>query len=90
MSLDRFYLMVGQVSRFDGFWNESLGELNIELFENELNVMSSGEVYLAQFFASVWFGNNTLYGFDFADSVATLDAGGRAIIAEWLVDPFWP
>jgi len=90
MGEDRFFEMLGQVPRLSGLWNESTRSLDVDEFERELGVMSSGEYYLAQFFAAVWFGDNKRFGFDLVCAGATLDVNEKAIIVEWLADPFWP
>lgn len=90
MSQKKFFELLEQVPRIKHLWDKHSRSLNIELFERELGVMSSGEVCMAKFFASVWFGNNERYGFDFVDAVAWIDTPERKLIVEWVRDPFWP
>ena len=52
MSRELFYEMLDKAPRIDHLWDREKNVLNIELFEKELGVMSSGEVHLAKFFAS--------------------------------------
>lgn len=90
MSRELFYEMLDKAPRIDHLWDREKNVLNIELFEKELGVMSSGEVHLAKFFASIWFHNNKRYGFDLVDALSTLDRSERDLIIDWVADPFWP
>lgn len=90
MSQKRFFEMLKQVPRISRLWDEDKRELNTELFEREIGVMSSGEVVMAQFFASIWFHDNRRYGFDVVDAVASIDVPERKLIIEWMCNPFWP
>lgn len=90
MSKQRFFEMVGRYPRISHLWDVVEGELKPDLFESELAVMSSGEVQIAKFFASVWFHDNSRYGFDLVDAVAVLDSNERGLIIAWIQDPFWP
>ncbi|MCU7927519.1 MAG: hypothetical protein KZQ97_13890 [Candidatus Thiodiazotropha sp. (ex Dulcina madagascariensis)] len=89
-SHQRFYAMLDRCPRISHLWDRERAEIKIDLFESELGVMSPGEVHLAKFMASVWFGDNHRYGFDLADAVACMDSRERQIILEWVADPFWP
>jgi len=90
-SVERFYGMISEFPDISVFWGgSSCTELDVEKFEDSLGYMSSGEVFLMKFFASVWFGNNSSYGFDVVDAVATLDGRGRGVIISWIENPFWP
>ena len=89
MSQEKFFKMLDRVPRISNLWDKKSG-LEIERFESQLCVMSSGEVHIAKFFASIWFNNNNRYGFDLVDAVASLDIPERKIITEWMCDPFWP
>ncbi|NOS74740.1 MAG: hypothetical protein HOP36_09445 [Methyloglobulus sp.] len=90
MSKQRFFEMVGRYPRISHLWDIGEGEFKPDLFESELGVMSSGEVQIAKFFASVWFHDNSRYGFDLVDAVAVLDSNERGLIIAWIQDPFWP
>lgn len=90
MSQKRFFKMLQQVPRISHLWDEDKRELKIKLFERELGVMSSGEVVMAEFFASLWFHNNKRYGFDLVDAISRIDSPERKLIIEWIADPFWP
>lgn len=90
MSQQRFFEMLSRQPRIEKLWDQQNSSLKIEAFERALGVMSSGEVQMAKFFASVWFHNNKTYGFDLADAVSSLDTDGRKLIMEWIARPFWP
>lgn len=90
-----FFLMLQKVPRIAHLWDAEkkgtlTGTLNVELFESELGVMSSGEVQMALFFASVWFHSNSRYGFDLVDAVSSIDQEYRELITVWIQNPFWP
>ena len=87
---EEFFLMLERVPRICHLWDIEKKALNVELFEAKLGVMSSGEVHLAKFFASLWFHSNQRYGFDLVDAVSTLDGPERKLICKWIADPFWP
>jgi len=55
-------------------------------------VMSSGEVQMAKFFASLWNNNNNVAEaeFDLINAVAFISSSERALIMGWIADPFWP
>lgn len=90
MSYQKFFEMLERVPKLEHLWDKDNNVLLDDDFVASLGVMSSGEVFLAQFFASVWFGNNQRYGFDFVHAVGVLDESKRVIIQEWLANPFWP
>jgi len=86
----RFFLMLQKAPRIAELWSPQTAELRIERFERALNVMSSGECLLAQFFAAVWFNRADRYGFDVVDAATRLDPEHRQIIIDWLTAPFYP
>jgi hypothetical protein len=90
MSYDKFFNMLNKVPRLVDLWDKEKEEMNIPLFEKELNVMSSGEVQMAKFFAAVWLGDNTKYGFDLVDAVGRIDPRETNLIMNWMRAPFWP
>lgn len=90
MSHERFFKMLDRVPRIKHLWNKNRGEIDIKKFEAELGVMSHGEVHMAKFFAALWFHDNQRYGFDLIDAVARIDTPERALIVEWIANPFWP
>ncbi|MDH5396210.1 MAG: hypothetical protein OEW97_08025 [Gammaproteobacteria bacterium] len=86
----RFFILLDRVPYLHHLWDIENNEILIGEFEQALGVMSSGEVHMAKFFASLWFHNNTRYGFDLVDAISTLDGPERELIREWIADPFWP
>ena len=92
-SMDRFFVLLGQVPRIARLWNQEKRELDIELYEASLGVLSTGEAHMARFFASVWLGGSggtDLYSFNLVDAASSLEPEWRRLICDWLVDPFWP
>jgi len=90
MSQDRFFRLLERAPRIKGLWVKEKRELLVDQFESQLCVMSSGEIQMAKFFASIWFHDNKRYGFDIVDAVASIDKEERDIIIEWLNSPFYP
>lgn len=89
-SNEKFFDLLESAPRSAILWDKTSKSLNTDAFERALGVMSHGEVQMAKFFAAVWFNNNDQYGFDIVDAVSSLDAADRELIAEWIVNPFWP
>ena len=90
-SKTRFFELLNQVPRIQHLWDpKGNGSLIPDIFEKELGVMSSGESEMAKFFAAVWFHDNSRYGFDVVDAMARVDIEHRELIANWIIDPFWP
>jgi hypothetical protein len=56
--------------------------------DEDFGVLSSGQQILMTFFMSVWFGRNK--DFDITRAAGVLDNSNKQIIADWLLDPFWP
>ena len=90
MSHERFFNMLNKMPRLEDCWDKEKRKMNESLFEAELNVMSAGEVEMAKFFAAVWLGDNTKYGFDVVVAVKRVDTRETNLILEWIHDPFWP
>lgn len=90
MSHENFFNMLNEAPRLKHLWDKEKNNMDMLGFEAELNVLSSGEVELAKFFASVWLGNNKDYGFDLVEAVRQIDPKGRDLILNWMRDPFWP
>jgi hypothetical protein len=84
---DRFFKMLDTYPRIAGLWDRENRSLDIEHFEKELKLMSSGERHLAKFFAGIWFGDNR-YGFDPIEAVHALS--DRGVISNWIENPFFP
>ena len=90
MSNERFFMMLERAPRLKRFWDKDKKILDINAFEHALGVMSSSEMQIAKFFASVWINNNTKYGFDLVDALESIDENSTEIIVEWIENPFWP
>lgn len=84
----RFFELINKYPRISYLWDMEKNEVNVEAYKKNIAVMSSGEKALATFFMSVWTGNNKQ--FDITDAAANLDLTERTLIAEWLINPFWP
>jgi len=89
-SHQRFFEMIKKVPRITHLWDIERRRMDTKTFEAELGVMSSGEVHMAKFFASVWLHDNQKYGFDLVDAVAAIDPAHCQLIIEWTADPFYP
>lgn len=90
MSQEKFFNLLEKAPRIRNLWDKKTRSLNVNSFEEQLGVMSSGEVAVAKFFASVWFNDNKKYGFDLVDVVSRIDVPERKLIIEWMCNPFWP
>jgi len=84
---DRFFKMLDTCPRIAGLWDRENRSLDVERFEKELKLMSSGERHLAKFFVGVWLGDNR-YGFDLIEAVHALS--DRGVISDWIENPFFP
>jgi len=85
-----FFDLLDQYPRLKHLWDRSKRKLNVDQFERELNLMSSGEAHIAKFFALVWFHDSTRYGFDLVSAISSIDKEDREMIADWIVNPFYP
>jgi len=86
----RFYKMIDRFPRVSRLWDKQKHDLRVEAFEDELCVMSSSEVFIAKFFAAVWFWSSDKYEFDIVDSWSNIDSETRQIVQDWLAAPFYP
>ncbi|ERK05609.1 hypothetical protein L580_3319 [Serratia fonticola AU-P3(3)] len=84
----RFYNLIAEYPRIAAFWDWQNKSVDIDALELAIATMSHGEQILAKFFLSVWLGKNS--GFDVIEAASALDVKKRAIIANWLMSPFWP
>lgn len=85
----KFWDMLDQCPRLSGLWDRERQDLDIERLDQEIRLMSSGEVHLAKFLAGVWLGQNQ-YGFDAIEAMHTLSPDTRKVVADWMADPFFP
>lgn len=86
---DHFFQLLDNCPRISGLWDRNRKKMNIEQFEKELKVMSSGEIHLAKFFAGIWLNHNK-YGFDIIASMHVLDTNSKRLISSWIESPFFP
>lgn len=84
---ERFFKMLDKTPRIAGLWDRENRSLDVERFEKELRLMSSGESHLARFFAGIWLGENR-YDFDLIEAVHVLS--DRKIISDWIENPVFP
>ncbi|HHT1356696.1 TPA: hypothetical protein ACTYC5_004293 [Enterobacter hormaechei] len=84
----RFYAMVSQYPKVAALWDWEQMVLRSSSFPSSLHGLSHGEVVLVRFFEMIW--NHQNKGFDLADAAGVLDTKERKMIADWLLDPFWP
>ncbi len=86
----KFFEMLEPFSRFKHHWNQINRTLDVDGFNQDLRLMSSGERHIAKFLASVWFGETDSYPFDLIDSTRVLNFENRKVIVKWLAAPFFP
>ncbi|WP_447907991.1 hypothetical protein [Serratia fonticola] len=84
----RFADLLAPYSRLSGYWDFEQRECREASLRSGLNAMSSGERQLAQFFLSLWTGQDE--GFDMLEAASVLDDRERKMLIDWLADPFWP
>lgn len=86
---DKFFEMVNRVDFARRYWDEKGENILLEKVENDLGVLSSGEVAALKFLAGVWLGKNSL-GFDFIDDFSSLDRRFLDVYKQWVMEPFFP
>lgn len=86
----RFFELLDNFDRLKHHWNKESRTFNPESFEQDLKVMSSGERYMAKFFASVWLNESESYPFDVLDAIKVIDLKSRKLVISWLAKPFFP
>lgn len=85
---EKFFSLLSTFPHIETFWDRDSSEVNVDALQNAMGGMSHGERVTAAFMLSVWTGNN--HQFDMIEAAACLDPEWRAVIVEWLRDPFWP
>lgn len=60
-----------------------------EQVDSFLGVASHGQAIMTRFVLGVWL-NRDGFDFDFTDAASVLDKSQRQVIADWILDPFWP
>ena len=87
---DRFKRLLGATTpRLKDYWDWERGACHVEALCDDMGTWSHGERIMAQFALAVWQGRNDL-GFDLIEAARTLNEQDRAVIEEWLAEPFWP
>lgn len=84
----RFAELLAAYPRLSGYWDFEKRECREETLRSGLNAMCGGERQLAQFFLSLWTGQDE--GFGMIEAASVLDGRERKLLIDWLADPFWP
>lgn len=84
----RFTALISQYPNVSALWDWDEMQMRRSAFKSSLPGLSHGEKILLRFFEMVWTHEDN--GFDLADAAGVLDLKERKMIADWLVDPFWP
>lgn len=84
----RFAALICQYPNVAALWDWEERVMRATSFDRVLPGLSHGEKILLRFFEMIW--NHDNRGFDLADAAGVLDLKERKMIADWLVDPFWP
>ncbi len=86
----RFKAMLKPYPWLKIYWDfeASRPEVDTEGLQKARGIFSASEALLAAFFLSVWLGRQS--NFDMFKAAESLDPQHRALIADWLLDPFWP
>ncbi|PSY35139.1 hypothetical protein C7B09_25645 [Escherichia albertii] len=82
----KFKAMLEQYPDLSKYWNFEEWKASIKTADDL--PLSSGEKILMTFFLSVWFGRNV--DFDITRAAGVLSTENKMVIANWLLDPFWP
>lgn len=83
---DRFEVMINKFPTLAGYWDFDKWEVKTQTADDL--PLSSGERILMSFFLSVWFARNV--NFDITRAAGVLSNENKRVLAEWLLDPFWP
>ena len=86
----RFLTMLKPFHKLRHHWSPFDLSLDLDSFEQDLKLMSSGEKHLAKFFASIWLNDSERFPFDLIQAARTLDSRSMTVIINWLQDPFYP
>ncbi|NTZ48360.1 hypothetical protein FCM30_21725 [Lelliottia aquatilis] len=82
----QFQNMIEQYPSLAPYWDFEKREVKVKTADDL--PLSSGEKILMTFFLSVWFGRNV--NFDITRAAGVLSTENKQVIAEWLLNPFWP
>ncbi|QTL39098.1 hypothetical protein HGO23_14740 [Xenorhabdus budapestensis] len=86
---EKFRTMINDYPRVSIFWDWQIREIDFYLWERDKNTLSLQEKILAQFFISIWTKSNK-WDFDFTEAGLYLNKKERQLIANWILEPFWP
>lgn len=86
----RFFNMLMPFHKFRHHWNQLDQSFDVNSFEKDLELMSSGEQHMAKFFVSVWLGESESFPFDVLSAIRDLDSKSQNIVLKWLKEPFFP
>jgi len=84
----QFKNLLEHFPRFAPYWNWDERECAYETLKENMGAMSHGERIIAQFLLGVWTHND--HDFDILEAASVLDAEACQLIADWLMEPFWP
>ena len=84
----QFKDLLDHFPRFSSYWNWDERECAYEALKENMGSMSHGERIIAQFLLGIW--THIDHGFDISEAASVLDAEARQLIADWLMEPFWP
>lgn len=83
------YSVVNQFDCLKPLWDQQNHEIRLDAFEQRLGTMSTGEGHLAKFMANVWF-HDDKYNFSLIDAMGTVYGDFKAVIEDWVKNPYWP
>ncbi len=85
----RFFELLNRYPTIAGYWDVDAQQCHEAELNDAMAVLSHGEKIMAQFFCSLWTGNDSA-GFGLVEAASTLSPQDRAITTAWLNDPFFP
>lgn len=77
-----------RISALQNFWSIKPAQLKMDLVEESLYTLSTGEAHLLRFLSGVWLGSNT-FDFDLLQATRDLDKASLSFIQDWLVEPYF-
>ena len=86
---DRFARLLDAAPLARPYWDLIRRQCDADALRRDLRAWSHGERIMALFVLSVWRGE-VEPDLDLLDVAAVLDRGNRAVVADWLLAPFWP
>ncbi|WP_072061376.1 helix-turn-helix domain-containing protein [Xenorhabdus khoisanae] len=89
LSQAKFAAIVSDYPNIAEFWNWHKREIDLDLWSRKKDSLSVSEKTLAKFFIFVWTSKNSC-NFDVSDAAVFLGKQERQLIANWILEPFWP